>query len=195
MMAKKSVDLQIATPQSWIDAVMADFGHFLANHANCERKASSTAMTLVVRFHDRQKIIPTLIDLAIEELDHFRACYRLMQARDIAMIPDAPDPYIKAMLKLQRHGRDEHFLDQLLICSLVESRGGERFRLVSEAGDDDEISQFYKGLWACEAKHAHIYADMALSYFDEDSVYSRLHELSVEEADIVRQLPSRATLY
>jgi tRNA-(ms[2]io[6]A)-hydroxylase len=194
-MAKKTVDLQVATPQSWIEAVREDFGHFLANHANCERKASSTAMSLVVRFHDRHEIIPTLIDLAIEELEHFRECYRLMQARGIGLIPDVSDPYIKALLKLQRHGRDEHFLDQLLICSLVESRGGERFRMVSEASEDDEIKQFYKSLWACEARHAHVYAEMALKYFDADTVEARMQALAEGEADIVRFLPAQATLY
>jgi len=194
-MAKKSVDLQVATPQGWIEAVMADFGHFLANHANCERKASSTAMSLVVRFHDRHEIIPTLVDLAIEELEHFRECYRLMQARGIELMPDVSDPYIKALLKLQRHGRDEYFLDQLLICSIVESRGGERFRMVSEASDDEEISQFYKSLWACEARHAHVYADMALKYFSAEMVDARMLELAAGEAEIVRALPAQATLY
>jgi len=194
-MAKKSIDLQVATPQGWIEAVMADFGHFLANHANCERKASSTAMSLVVRFHDRHEIIPTLVDLAIEELEHFRECYRLMRARGIELMPDVSDPYIKALLKLQRNGRDQYFLDQLLICSIVESRGGERFRMVSEASEDDEIRQFYKSLWACEARHAHVYADMALKYFSPDVVDARMQELAAAEAEIVRTLPAQATLY
>jgi len=194
-MAKKSVDLQVATPAAWLDAVMADFNSFLANHANCERKASSAAMSMVVRFHDRLAIIPTLTDLAIEELEHFRACYRLMQDRGIPIMADTPDPYIKALLSCQRRGRDEHFLDQLLISSIVESRGGERFRLVSEAATDEEISQFYKELWATEARHANTYADMALNYFDGDTVYSRLNELAAEEANIVLALPPRAALY
>ncbi len=194
-MAKKSVDLKCATPGAWVDAVLADFPRFLADHANCERKASSTAMSMVVRFHDRHEIIPTLIDLAIEELEHFRTCYRLMQARDIPLLADSPDPYIKALLKLQRHGRDEHFLDLLLIASIVETRGGERFHLISEASEDEEIAGFYKSLWACEARHAHVYADMALKYFDADHVYARLDELAVAEADIVRRLPIRPALY
>ncbi len=194
-MAKKSVDLKCGTPGAWLDAVMADFPRFLADHANCERKASSTAMSMVVRFHDRHEIISTLTDLAIEELEHFRACYRLMQARGIPMLADSPDPYIKALLKLQRHGREEHFLDLLLIASIVETRGGERFRLVSEASADEEIARFYKDLWACEARHAHVYADMALTYFDVESVYMRLNELAAEEAEIVQRLPSRAALY
>jgi len=194
-MAKKSVDLLYATPAAWAETAMADFGHFLADHANCERKASSTAMSMVVRFHDRHEILPQLIDLAIEELEHFRQCYRFMQQRDIALLPDTPDPYIKSLLTLQRHGRQEHFLDQLLIFSLVESRGAERFRLVSEATDDAEMKFFYKSLWAAEAKHGHLFADMALSYADEQTVYGRFAELAEAEAEIVRTLPWRAALH
>jgi tRNA-(ms[2]io[6]A)-hydroxylase len=194
-MAKKSLDIQYATPPGWVDAVLSDFGHFLADHANCERKASSTAMSMVVHFHDRHEILPALIDLSIEELEHFRQCYRLMQARDIALLPDTPDPYIKALLKQQRHGREEHFLDRLLIFSIVETRGAERFRLVSEALDDIELKQFYKGLWACEAKHGHLFADMAQRYFDKQTVYRRFNDLAEAEAEIVRQRPLLATMH
>jgi len=194
-MAKRSVDIRYATPPGWVDVAMSGFAHFLADHANCERKASSTVMSMVVRFHDRHKILPTLIDLSIEELEHFRQCYRLMRQRDIALLPDTPDPYIKALLKLQRHGREEHFLDQLLIFSVVESRGAERFRLLSEAIRDSELKAFYKSLWASEAKHGHLFADMALHYFDEQTVYQRLNELAEAEAEIVRHLPWRAGLH
>ncbi len=194
-MAKKSVDILYATPPGWVDAAISDFAHFLADHANCERKASSTVMSMVVRFRDRREILPTLIDLSIEELDHFRQCYRLMQQRDIALLPDTPDPYIKALLKMQRHGRNEHFLDQLLIFSMVESRGAERFHLISAAIHDAELKGFYKSLWASEAKHGHLFADMALHYFDAQTVYGRLSELAEAEAEIVRHLPWRAALH
>ncbi len=194
-MGKKSVDIRYATPPGWVDAAMSDFARFLADHANCERKASATVMRMVVHFHDRCEILPTLIDLSIEEMEHFRQCYRLMRERDIALLPDTPDPYIGALLKLQRHGRDAHFLDQLLIFSLVESRGAERFRLVSEAARDAELKQFYKSLWASEARHGHLFADMALRYFDERTVYGRFNELAGAEAEIVRRLPWRAALH
>ncbi len=194
-MAKKSMDLCYHTPKAWADTALADIPHFLADHANCERKASAMAMSMVVRFPDREKIIAPLIDLAIEELEHFRQCYQLMQARGIALIPDSRDPYIHALLKLQRHGRDQHFLDQLLIFSLVESRGAERFRLVSEAMDDPELHSFYKFLWAAEAKHGHLFADLALRYFDEATVYTRLQTMAEEEGKIVEQMVWRSALH
>ncbi len=194
-MAKKSVDLHYATPSDWARAALADFDHFLADHANCERKASATAMRMVVHFRDRHEILPQLVDLAIEELEHFRQCYRLMRKRNIALAPDRPDPYVGALLQLQRHGRDAHLLDQLLLFSLVEARGAERFHLLSTALTDPELKTFYKSLWAGEARHAHLFADMALRYFDAPTVYGRLNELAAAEAEIVRRLPWRPALH
>lgn len=194
-MAKKSIGLTYQTPAEWATTALADLPHFLADHANCERKASATVLSLIVRFPDRKAILTPLVDLAVEELEHFRSCHQLMVKRDISMIPDSRDPYIQALLKLQRHGRDQHFLDQLLIFSLVESRGAERFRLVSEATDDVELQEFYKFLWAAEAKHGHLFAEFALHYFDEDMVYSRLHTLAEEEGKIVEALPWRSALH
>ena len=193
--AKKSVDLLVRTPRQWVAAVMADFNAFLADHANCERKASALAMSMVVKYPDRQRIIPGLIDLAREELAHFAQVYALMQARGIPLVKDSQDPYVNELIALMRHGRDERFLDRLLISSLVESRGAERFRLVSAAMEEVELRHFYRDLWACEAKHGHVFVEMALAYFDAAVVYARLHELAGREADILSRLAIRAALH
>jgi|UPI00035C9780 tRNA-(ms[2]io[6]A)-hydroxylase len=194
-MAKKSADLCYHTPAEWAQTALADLPHFLADHANCERKASAMAMSLIVRFPDREAIMHPMMDLAIEELEHFRQCYQFMAQRGIALIPDSKDPYVRALLQLQRYGREEYFLDQLLICSLVESRGAERFRLVSEGTEDPELKAFYKSLWATEARHGHLFADLATRYFDETVVYERLQALAEEEGKIVAQLPWRSALH
>ncbi|MCA9773724.1 MAG: tRNA-(ms[2]io[6]A)-hydroxylase, partial [Myxococcales bacterium] len=71
-MARRSIDLRTATDARWLDAVLGDFDAFLADHANCERKASVQAMSFVVKFPDRPLVLGPLIDLAQEELGHFR---------------------------------------------------------------------------------------------------------------------------
>ncbi len=194
-MAKKSVDLLAATPREWLEAVLADFDAFLADHANCERKASALAMSMVVKYPDRTRIIPGLIDLAQEELTHFAQVYALMEARGIPLARDTQDPYVNQLIELMRHGREDRFLDRLLISSLVESRGAERFRLVSEAMEQTQLRRFYRGLWASEAKHGNVFVEMALTYHEEAVVYSRLHELARHEADIVGQLEIRPALH
>ena len=196
-MAKKSVDLAVDTDPGWVRTVLAGFNDFLCDHANCERKASAMAMSLVVKYPDRKKIIPALIGLAQEELAHFRLVYELMEARGLAIAKDTADPYVSQLQSLLRHGRDERFLDRLLVASVIECRGAERFRLVSEALStrDDVLARFYRRLWGGEEKHGHQFVDMALHYFDAGDVYARLHDLVLHEAEIVRSLEWRPALH
>jgi tRNA 2-(methylsulfanyl)-N6-isopentenyladenosine37 hydroxylase len=194
-MAKKSIDLKSATDPDWSAYIVNHFDEFLADHANCERKASALAMSLIVRYPDRVKIIPQLIDLAQEELEHFQQVYEIMQERGVKLIKDTQDPYVNQLLKLLRHGRDQRFLDQLLISSIIECRGAERFRLVSESLQETKLKNFYRDLWASESKHGHIFVEFALMYFSHEEVYPRLDELMQGEADIVAELAWRPSLH
>jgi len=194
-LTKRSIDLLAETPPAWLETVMADFDAFLADHANCERKASALAMSMVVKYPDRRRIIPGLIDLAQEELAHFAQVYALMQSRGVSLAKDEQDPYVNRLIELMRHGREERFMDRLLVSSIVESRGAERFRLVSQGMHDPVLRRFYRDLWASEAKHGNVFVEMALAYFDPQSIYTRLHVLAEGEAQIVDQLPLRPALH
>jgi tRNA-(ms[2]io[6]A)-hydroxylase len=194
-MARKSIDLIYSTPSEWTETALSDFDHFLVDHANCERKASALAMSFVVRYPDKLKIIPDLIDLAKEELEHFAETYQLMRARGLELAKDEQDPYVNELLKHARTGLHQRFIDRMLISSIVESRGAERFGLVAAAHPEAEIRSFYDRLYKAELKHAHVFVKMLLEYVDEDTVYSRLHELNETEAEIVERLPWRAALH
>ena len=98
-------------------------------------------------------------------------------------------------MALLRHGRDERFLDRLLMASLVECRGTERFGMIADALTDPELAAFYDRLRKSEAKHGHVFAELALRYFDAPVVYGRLEQLAHEEAVIVAGLELRAALH
>jgi tRNA-(ms[2]io[6]A)-hydroxylase len=193
--AKKSIDLLADTPRGWLEVVLDNFDDFLQDHANCERKASALAMSLVVKYADRTKIIPQLISIAEEELTHFRMVYQLMEHRNLLIAADSQDPYVQQLLSLLRHGRDERFLDRFLISSLIECRGAERFRLISQALHEPSLRRFYRDLWASEAKHSHQFVDMVLQYFGPTTVYPRLSMLAEAEASIMRGLNWRPALH
>jgi tRNA-(ms[2]io[6]A)-hydroxylase len=193
---KLNLDIGAPTPPGWIEAVLQDFTSFLQDHADCERKASATAMSLVAKYPDRTEIIPELIETAVEELEHFQQVYRIMESKGLQLAHSIhEDPYIRALMKAQHSGIEERFLDRLLIASVVETRGAERFRIVSENMQDDDLRQFYKMLWISEAKHGHIYVKMALHYFPEKKVYERLQWWVDTEANIISALPFRAALH
>ena len=194
-MTRRSIDLLAATDPAWAHAALEDFDTFLQDHANCERKASAVAMSLVVKYPDRTRMVPPLIALAQEELAHFGQVYELMAARGLPIVRDAPDPYVNALLRLQRHGREAGFLDRMLISSLIECRGAERFGLVAEALRDPQLKAFYQALWASEVKHGHQFVELVLPYFEQDVVYARLYELAAREAEIMHGLAWRAALH
>lgn len=194
---KLSLELTVDTQSGWVDAVMADLPSFLQDHADCERKASALAMSLVAKYPNRLEIIPELIATGVEELEHFQQVYEVMRARGIPLLKEIQkDPYITALMKLLHSDTERRFLDRLLLASIIECRGAERFRLVSEAlGEDEELQQFYHELWVSEARHGHIFVGMALVYFEKDRVYGRLTELNEAEGRIVDGLEFRAALH
>jgi tRNA 2-(methylsulfanyl)-N6-isopentenyladenosine37 hydroxylase len=194
---KLSLDLVAATRPEWVKTVMADFPSFLQDHADCERKASAMAMSFVAKYPDRVEIIRELIETGIEELEHFQQVYTHMAKRGIRLAKEMqPDPYITALIDLCHSDPINRFLDRLLLASIIECRGAERFRLVCEAiENDDELKEFYHMLWVSEAKHGNIFVKMALNYFPEKQVYARLEELNNAEAKIIDRLPLRAALH
>ncbi|WPP53240.1 tRNA-(ms[2]io[6]A)-hydroxylase [Catalinimonas niigatensis] len=191
------IELACPSSQHWLDTVMNDFNSFLQDHADCERKASAMAMSFVAKYPERHEIIPELIATGIEELEHFQQVYEFMSQKGVSLAKEmAPDPYIKQLMALGQGGTPlTRFRDRLLLASIIESRGCERFKLVSEVQQDEDIRRFYKLLWASEAKHSHIFVHMALRYFDKQEVDKRIEELVNAEADIIRHLPLRAALH
>lgn len=180
----------------WIKVVMDNFDEFLQDHADCERKASSMAMSFVAKFPDRLEIIPELIDTGVEELEHFRSVYEIMEKRGVQLRHEIrEDIYMKKLIQACRSGREERFMDRLLLASVVENRGAERFKLVYENLEPGELKEFYQALWASEAKHGEVFVKMALNYFKEDEVFDRLAEINEIEGKIMSDMPLTPALH
>ncbi|MGA0164572.1 MAG: tRNA-(ms[2]io[6]A)-hydroxylase [Bdellovibrionota bacterium] len=190
-----AVQLKPYSGEAWIQKVLQNFDHFLIDHAACERKASATGVSFVVRYPDREKIMDPMIRLAREELLHFHQVCRLLRKRNLKLLPDEKDPYINGLLKQIRNGRDEEFLDRLLVFGIVEARGTERFRVVAENHPDKELADFYMKLTEAEARHHELFVDLALEYFDEESVMKRLRELEELEFEVIQEIPIRAAVH
>ncbi len=187
--------LASSTDPEWVKVILENFDDFLIDHASCERKAMAYAMSVVVKYPDRTEIIPDLLQVAQDELDHFRDVLSLMDKRGLQMSPDEPDPYVNQLIKVCRHGRDERLLDRLLVASVVETRGAERFRIIAEALEDPQLKEFYRDLWATEARHGDVFKKMALNYFNEAEIESRNEEIIQAEAEIIAGLEWRPSLH
>lgn len=196
MNKKVSLRLGVPTEPGWVHVILENFDAFLADHADCERKASALAMHLVSKCPDREDMISPLIELALEELRHFREVYDLMRRRGVRLLQRSiRDPYVNRLGEVLRSGREERLLDRLLIASIIESRGAERFKILADHLKDKELEGFYRRLYAAETKHGSLFVTLALRYFDQEIVEARLSELIEKEAEIIRKLEWRPSLH
>lgn len=187
--------LLVSTPPEWAPFALTNFDSFLSDHASCERKASAVGMSFVVRYPDRPELIEPMIQFAREELEHFHQVYRLMKARGLALLPDEEDPYVNLLMKEVRFGRDERFLDRLLVSSLIESRGAERLGLVAEQLTDEKLKHFYSRLARAEAHHHDLFWEMARKFFPQNVVDERWKTLQEAEARAILGVPWRNALH
>jgi tRNA-(ms[2]io[6]A)-hydroxylase len=182
------------TRAAWVDAVRGDFDAFLRDHAACERKASATAMTLASHYRDKERLVTKMVDLACEELQHFRKVYACIVARGGQLGDDTKDRYVRELLGLARRAPEVYLLDRLLIAGVIEARGCERFQLLATALGPD-MAPLYADFAESEARHADLFVDLAGIYYSEDEIATRLDQLERAEAAIVCALPLRAALH
>ncbi len=194
-MTKIDFKLSVATDPAWVQVILDNFDEFMQDHANCERKASALALSLAMKYADRKRLIPHMIRLAQEELEHFAEVYEMMEQRGISLGNEIKDPYVNGLLSHCRTEPEERFLDRMLISSVIEARGAERFGLIAEALEDAELKAFYKRLWAAEMKHGHLFANLMLHYFSEDVIRARLSQLLDAEGKIIQKLEWRPSLH
>lgn len=193
---KYNIQLRFNTSKDWAKYIVDHFDGFLQDHADCERKASSMAMSFVAKCPDKHDIIPDLIETALEELVHFKQVYELMIERGIVLKQVIEqDQYIKRLIDLCRSGKDDRLLDRMIVAAVVEARGAERFRLVAEELEDPKLKEFYETLWVSEHKHSDIFLRLAERYYAENAINERLEWFLEKEAEICSALPNRAALH
>lgn len=188
------LDLAAPTSRAWLDEAVANIDIVLIDHANCEKKAASTALGLTFRYHARLELMKPLSALAREELEHFELCLDIMRARGIVFRSIPAGHYAAKLHTVVRREEPYRLLDTLLVAALIEARSCERMKLLSEHLPDAELAAFYKGLLACEARHFHGYVDLAYQMFPRDEVRVRLHELADHEAEVMRE-PSELRMH
>ncbi len=192
---KEAFPLKSNSSAAWLETVLTNFDAFLIDHAANERKASSMAMSMVAHYPDKNRLLEVMIDLALEELNHFRQVVKLVKKRGLLLAPDEKDPYVNQLRGSIRRGKQHYFLDRLLSAAVIEARGAERFALVSDHIDDEELKAFYATLAKSEAGHHLLFVELANHYFNVDEVKSRLNDWLTIEKKIIEELPVRARLH
>lgn len=192
---KTMFDLRIPTDPKWVDTVLSDLDSFLIDHAACERKASATAMSFVVRYPDQKTLVEAMIALAREELEHFERLALVIHNKGLQLGSDTKDQYVNALLKQVRGPSQERLLDRLLTFGIIEGRGCERFMLLAQALPTGPLQELYADLVKSEARHHALFIHLVRPLFSETVWRPRLEELLDIEATIVTSLPFRPALH
>jgi tRNA-(ms[2]io[6]A)-hydroxylase len=191
--------LKVATDAAWADEAMRDVDAVLVDHAHCEMKAASNALSLAARHPGDVVLVRALAELAREEIDHFQRVLGILADRGVAMGPPPVDPYA-AELRRASHslprgdGDAASLVDRLLVGALIEARSCERFKLLADAtaarAECAEEHALWTELLAAEARHYRTFVDLATRAAggDRARVDSRLEALAQAEAAIVTGL-------
>jgi tRNA-(ms[2]io[6]A)-hydroxylase len=191
--SKTTLGLNLPTDPRWVDMASISLQDILTDHAFCEQKAASTIISIIQMHSDKPEIVEALSPVVTEEWGHFRMVLAELKKRDLTLGIQRPDEYIKKLMKgkPKGQGRDQLFLDQLLICALIEARSCERFKILSQQLEDPELKQFYHKFMVAEAAHYKLFLQLARHFFATDMVAVRWQYWLDYEADFLPHLELR----
>lgn len=177
--------LQSESQARWLRQVDESLPEILIDHAHCEHKAASTAMSLLGSYVDCRELAREMTVIIQEELEHFHQVLDLLERRGIPFRKLRPGTYGKRLNQWVRPHEPDRAVDRLLIAGLIEARSCERFKLLRDHVQDRELQEFYGSLFESEARHHTTYLRLARLFQDPDAVRVRLDELSSAEASII----------
>ena len=188
--------LKYDTPKEWAIEAIKDIDSFLQDHADAERKVANMCLSLIAKYPNKHEIIDELIQISVEELMHFRQVHELIRYRgDVLNGVFQKDPYIKGLMSIVRSDSEQLFMDRLIIASVAELRGSERFKLIGEVCEDQKLAKFYTNLHLQELEHIDSFIKMAKIYFDHEQVDIRTKEILKKEAEVSSALPWRSAIH
>jgi len=189
--------LKLPTDPRWVNIVEKNIEEILTDHAYCEQKATSTAISLIVSFPEYTELVTEMIALVKEEISHFKMVHDRIISNGWVLGRDRKDEYVLQLLKFFPKGgsRTTQLVHRLLYAALIEARSCERFRLLSEELKDKELAEFYRKLMVSEANHYTMFLGFARQYGDRKEVDQKWQELLDFEADIMKNLSKSETIH
>ncbi|PRQ00511.1 tRNA-(ms[2]io[6]A)-hydroxylase [Enhygromyxa salina] len=193
--------LAAGTDEGWGHWALEHMDAILLDHAHCEKKAASTALSMIFRYPGCPQLMMPMSALAREELEHFELVVGLIRRRGGEFVRQEPSPYAARLMAASRKHEPDRLLDILLCCSLIEARSCERMQLIAGAlaergaeapgHDMHELFELYDGLLVSEARHHATYVELARGCveIEEAALQQRLAELAAHEATVLEAAP------
>ena len=189
--------LKLPTDPRWVNIVEKNIDEILTDHAYCEQKAASTAISLIVSFPEYTELTQEMVALSREEMAHFKMVHDRILERGQVLGRDRKDEYVIKLLQFFPKGgsRTTQLVHRLLYAALIEARSCERFRLLSEQLQDKELAEFYHKLMISEAGHYTMFLKFARVYGNLEEVNIKWQALLEYEAEIMKNLGKKETVH
>jgi tRNA-(ms[2]io[6]A)-hydroxylase len=189
--------LKLPTDPRWVNIVEKNIQEILTDHAYCEQKAASNAISIIVKFPQYSDVVEAMGELVKEEMEHFQMVHREIQNRGLELGKERRDEYIHDLLSYITKGGDEEqqFVERMLFAAMVEARSCERFRLLSEELEDPALKVFYRELMESEARHYILFLNFARKYAVRIDVDKRWKEFLEYEATLMVKYGKKETIH
>ncbi|WP_373072082.1 tRNA-(ms[2]io[6]A)-hydroxylase [Zeaxanthinibacter enoshimensis] len=189
--------LKLPTDPRWVNIVSKNIDEILTDHAYCEQKAASTAISFIVTYPEYPELVQEMIALSREEMGHFKMVHDRILARGKTLGRYRKDEYVIQLMKFFPKGgsRITQLVHRLLYAALIEARSCERFRLLSEELEDKELAEFYRKLMVSEAGHYTLFLNFARKFGERKEVDEKWQQLLNYEAGIMKDLGKKETIH
>ena len=188
--------LRLLTDPRWANIAEGNLEEILTDHAWCEQKATTNAITIITMCPEYPEIVTELLKIAQEELEHFQMVHEIIKKRGYEFGRERKDDYVGQLFKFIVQGtRKEYIIDRMLFAAMIEARSCERFRVLTENIKDEELKTFYKELMISEAGHYTTFIGFARQLGDVEKVNARWEEWLDYEAEIIKSYGKRETIH
>jgi tRNA-(ms[2]io[6]A)-hydroxylase len=195
---KTILKLQLPTDPIWVkNVVESNIEEILTDHAFCEQKAASNAITLIVQNPNLSDLVQDMIGLAQEEMEHFKRVHDIILERGYQLGKERKDNYVNELRKfiIIGGGREAQLIDRLLFSAMIEARSCERFKVLSENINDKQLADFYHELMISEAGHYTMFIRLAKKYAVTIDVETRWKEFLAYEAHVIQNYGKSETIH
>lgn len=189
--------LQLVTDPRWVNIVESNIEEILSDHAWCEQKAASNAISLITQNPEKEELVTELLIIAREELEHLQMVHDIIKQKGLQLGRENKDHYVNALFKFMKKdgSRNDALIDRLLFSAMIEARSCERFKVLSENIDDQELAKFYRDLMISEAGHYTAFLNFARKYTEKIDVDKRWKEWIAFETSIIINYGKQETIH
>ena len=186
------------TDPRWVNIAERNIEEVLIDHAFCEQKAASNAISMIVQYPSYPDLVEEMTAIAIEEMQHFDMVHQKLLERGYKLTFERKDPYVGDLVKFLKSfsgSKQFHFVNQMLFAAIIEARSCERFKILCTELEDEDLKEFYRSLMESEARHYMTFIRFAKKYGGDVDVDGQWQKFLAFEASLMEKYGTSETIH